>query len=204
MSERRRIALALAVAASLGGLALLFGSREEAELPEREQPSASPEQGSEELRSELRKRIERGEVLEEARAAKREDPQGEPGPRERTLRHYAALGRAAEPVGRRFFAAFARYELGKVDRELVATLRSTASAGFARELLRSPPRLPPATGKIPKLAVLGRVEFVPGAVSRGRIVGGELVGYVSRGGRSEPIALRLALEHGRWRIAGIG
>jgi len=74
--------------------------------------------------------------------ARRENPYGEPGPRAADLRHYATLRSHAAPIAQRFFAAFSRYELGRLDRRVVSALEATATAQLARQLLEQPPRAP--------------------------------------------------------------
>lgn len=112
---------------------------------------------------------------------------------------------AAESIARRFFAAFARYELGELDPCIEASLRATATGAFARELIATPPRIPQPVREL-GVAVLRRLEFVPGQIDgrKDGLLTAELVGSVERGGERTPIAIELAREGGEWRVAGIG
>lgn len=128
----------------------------------------------------------------------------EPGPRARDLRWLDRQRARAEPVARRFFAAFSRYELGEVDRRIEAQLRATATRHFAAELRRSPPRTTIGSSSTPRGA-LGGLEFVAGRLDdRGELRSGELVGSVRRGERRSPIALEVVQLAGEWRVAGVG
>lgn len=201
MSARWRMALVVASAAALGAFALLIrgGGRVE-EAPTQ---SSSPEVRGEQLRSELDERVERESERAVWRSARREDSSGEPGPTPRTLRRYVQLKRRAAPVARRFFGAFARYEVGAAGAEVAASLRATATTALARQLLRSPPRVRPTAGK-PEPGTLGRLELVPGEVQGGRLASAELVGWLRREGERAPLAIELALERGHWRVNGLG
>jgi len=157
------------------------------------------------LRARAAERIARASIRREAEAARRQDPHGEPGPTPRVLRLYERTRAEAEPAARRFLAAFSLYELGRLDEEVGRELRVGATPAFAEELLSAPPRVPPGVSK-PERGSLGRLEFVPGEpdASGRRLVSGELVGVVQRGGGEETIAIELRRSGHGWRVSGLG
>jgi hypothetical protein len=112
---------------------------------------------------------------------------------------------AAESVGRRFFAAFARYELGELNPHVAATLRASATGEFAAELISTPPRVPGPIRER-RVAELRGLAFVPGRTDarEQEILTAELVGWAGRGDRRSPIAIDLARTPRGWRVAGIG
>ena len=126
---------------------------------------------------------------------------------EQTDRLYAETLAEAEPLARRFWAAYSRYELGELDPAAAAELRVTASPAFASELLDEIPVRLPVGAKRPKRAELGKLQI--------RLAGSDntptelntidLVGAVIRGGTREPLALELSrFPGGDWRVAGLG
>ena len=131
-----------------------------------------------------------------------EDPHGELGPRPAIVALYEHVQAKAEPVARRFFVAFSRYELGDRDAGVERALRVNATAAFARELLAAPPRF--VAGARPAPATLGRVELVPGHSKGGRLLGAEIVGLTRRDEREEPLSIELEAERGGWRVSGLG
>jgi hypothetical protein len=157
------------------------------------------------LRARAAERITRAEIRDEAQAARREDPEGEPGPTPRVLRLYERTAADAELAARRFFAAFSLYEVGRLGAGVTREVRVTATPAFANQLLSAPPRVQPGVSK-PERALLGRLEFVPGEpdASGRRLVSGELVGVVQRGGREETIAIELRRSGRGWRVSGLG
>lgn len=162
----------------------------------RRAPTGGPsrEQAAEEPGRERTAR-RRGPAVAEAR---------EPGPRARDLRRLDRERARAEPVARSFFSAFAHYEVGELDRRVVAQLRATATDRFAGELVGSPPRVRPRSSA-PAPAALRRLVFVAGELgAHGELRGAELVGSVERGGRHSPIAIELVRRSRGWRVSGVG
>lgn len=206
MSTRRRLLLALAIIAPLAGSAALLATRSDP----RDHPDADSSPTSEpvvfasrgEIREQAARAIRLSDRRHRRREARREDPHGEPGPRPATVALYEGAQAEAEPVARRFFAAFSRYELGDRSAGVARALRAGATAAFARELLAAPPRR--VTGAPAAPASLGRVEFVPGTSDGGRLVGAEIVGVTRRDGRAEPISIELEAERDGWRVSGLG
>jgi len=202
MSARSRVLVAVATASVLAGFAALLGGGDQEAAPAlsadvAERPSRV------ELERQVAAKIERAEEVKRVVEAKEEDPDGEPGPSERDLGALAKLGAEAMPGARRFLRAFAAYEVGEAGSEERAILRETASPELVEELLSSPPRVPLGAAA-PEAARLGKVEFVPGKVERGRVVSAELVGELRRGGGVEPIAIELGLSAGEWLVLGLG
>jgi hypothetical protein len=157
------------------------------------------------LRARAAERIAGAQIRHEAQAARREDPHREPGPTPSVLRLYERTRAEAEPAARRFFAAFSLYEVGRLDEEVGRELRVGATPAFAEQLLSAPPRMPRGVSK-PERAFVRRLEFVPGEpdASGRRLVSGELVGVVQRGGGEETIAIELRRSGGGWRVSGLG
>lgn len=207
MMARRRALLGLAIITPLAGSAVLLVARSDqpAVDPAADVSSASAAVVSAprgEVRERAARAIRLGGLQQRRREARREDPQGEPGPRPATVALYERAQAKAEPVARRFFAAFSRYELGERSAGVARALRASATAAFARELLAAPPRRVAGAPAAP--ASLGRVEFIPGRSGGGRLVGGEIVGVTRRDGRAEPISIELEAERGSWRVSGLG
>lgn len=148
------------------------------------------------------RQLRRGKEVREARAVERAHAERE-GPRRRDLRRLERQRASAVPVGRRFFAAFARYELGLLRPAIAAELRETATTRFAGELLAAPPRLPEDRER-PAMSELGGLEFVVGATRGGRMRTAELFGWVDRAGTRSPFAIELERRAGGWLVAGIG
>jgi hypothetical protein len=157
------------------------------------------------LRALAAERIARAQIRHEGEAARREDPHGEPGPAPMVLQLYRHTGAEAEPTARSFFAAFSLYEIGRLDEAVRRELRASATRAFADRLLSAPPRLPSGLS-MPESAYLGRLEFVPGKpdASGRRLISGEFVGGVRRGGGAETIAVEVRLAAGGWRVSGLG
>lgn len=210
MSERARMAVFGLAVAMLVGAGAYFALREDSAEPPSDRgaiAASAPAQrasASEQVLTEIRHH-KREEVVAEAR---REDPINEEddhGQRPHDLQVLEDEGERAEPIARRFFSAFALYELGDVDRRIDHELRATATAAFARELLAAPPRIPPGTERLAR-AKLGRLEFVAGKADpkRRRLVSGELVGSVDRAGKRSPLAIGVIVKRGGWRVAGLG
>jgi hypothetical protein len=208
MSHRRAIAVAFAIAAAIGGLAaLLAGDGADEPAAGKAAPAAEKARkvaaSPAELRDRLAEAANRSAERQASRQARRESADGEPGPSSADLRHYDQLRAEAEPIARRFFQAFALYELGRGGRRVAADLGATATAQLVDQLFSKPPRRPPGP-PAPEQAQLGRLEFVPGAVGAGRIVSAELVGRVHRSDAVKPIAIELAAGSGGWLVVGLG
>lgn len=157
------------------------------------------------LQARASERIARAVLWREAEAARREDPHGEPGPTLRVLRLHRRTGAEAEPAARRFFTAFSLYEVGRFDEAVGRQLRASTTGAIADRLLSAPPRVPPGLSR-PERAYLGQLEFVPGEpdASGRRLVSGELVGVVQRGGHEEEIAIEVRRSGRGWLVSGLG
>lgn len=110
----------------------------------------------------------------------------------------------AAPVAHRFLRVFARYEVGDLGARTRAGLRATATAPLFSELVSEPPRLP--QGAQPRQAhPAGSFDVVPIAAdpSRRELLEIELVTSFVRAGQGSPIAIRLRLVEGRWRVSGL-
>ncbi len=202
MSDHSRVLVAVLAGFALAGFAALVGGGSEKGAPASRAHVLEPPSRVE-FQRQVAAKIERAEEADDVVEAKEEDPDGEPGPSERDLAALPNLGAEAEPVARRFFGAFAAYEVGEAGFQERAVLRATASPALVDELVLTPPRVPPGAAA-PEAAMLGKVEFVPGNVERGRIVGAELGGELRRGGEAEPIAIELRLSAGEWLVVGLG
>lgn len=135
------------------------------------------------------------------RQIEREDPEGEAGPPSKALKVEQELLAAAEPVARCFFAAFSLYEVGRLDRATAHQIERTSTSALARKLA-SPPRVSGA----PTRARLGPVHLGGVRIVHGKTAALELIGRVSRAGRSRTISIQLvrASAGDRWRVAGLG
>jgi hypothetical protein len=193
------LVVAALLLANAGGKDELAGPRATSGSRDERAPSAP------QLRARAAERIAGAQIRHEAQAARREDPQGEPGPRPRVRRLYERTRAEAQPAARRFFAAFSLYEVGRLDHAVARELRATATPAFAEELLAEPPRVPVGVSRAERGA-LGRLEFVPGEpdASRRRLVSGELVGVIRRGSRGETIAIGVRRWVGGWRVSRLG
>jgi len=212
VSERgRRLLFGVALLALAGGAGLLIalesGPEEESSFRrEVERTSSAPGERPPEADKALAAISEHAGEHEETRDAHRVrkivgDPSEERDVRRQEMRTFAADRAAAEPVARRFFAAFARYELGRVSRRVERGLRASTTSAFARELLRAPPRVPQGA---PSLARLGGLDFVAGESRGRRLVALEFVGSVARGRERTPLALALRRTGGGWRVDALG
>jgi len=150
--------------------------------------------------------IERHKHQRGRRAALRSDTEGEPGLPRRDLASYAAVQAKAEPVARRFFAAYSLYEIDGLGRELAAELRATATERFAAQLLARPPLLPITAKQPVRAMLLGALELVPlaGEQPSARLRKAEFIGRVDRGGEETPTAITITLRRDGWRVSGIG
>jgi hypothetical protein len=209
VSRGRRLALLAVLLAPLGVSALLLGNHggddEKVGQVARSRTTGAARAPVSTLRARTAERVLRVENRQQARAALREDAHGEPGPPPEALRVFERTRAEAEPVARRFFTAFSLYEVGLADEAMERDLRATATRALTGELLYAPPRMPRGATK-PERAFLGRLEFVPGApdASGRRLISGELVGAVRRGGVAETIAIELRRAERGWRVSGLG
>lgn len=129
-------------------------------------------------------------------------PVRETGPKPRDVLRLEQERADAETVARRFYGAFARYELGALDARTLVALRATSTGAFAHELTEAPPRLTaPARRAAP--GELGALTFVAGDSAAGELRTAELVGAVLRGGPRSPIAIELVADTDGWRVSGI-
>jgi hypothetical protein len=110
----------------------------------------------------------------------------------------AGLRVALGGEARRFLAAFFRYEVGELGPAVRRALRATTTAGFAAELLRSPPRRPPQS--VPA-AVPGRLAIAVASVLPPRAL---VSGSARRGGEAEQFAFVFEARGGAWRASGPG
>ena len=203
MSHRSRIvafaALCLLLAGSAAALIALGPSQ--TPPPPVGTTSAAPSRPSfEDLEHSAERRQEQAEprILRDGVAEHEEEPTP-PAIYERTRR-------VAEPVARRFFAAYSLYEIGKSSGAVRRNLTATAAPDFAEELLSAPPRVPAGAGR-PSRAQLGRLQLVPGAqeAPQAELTSIELVGEVKRAGQgSELLAISLELDRNRWSVTGLG
>ena len=104
------------------------------------------------------------------------------------------LGGAA----RRFLSAFFHYEVGELGAGVRRALRSTATPGFAAELLDAPPRRPPRS---PPAAVPGQLAIAAVSVLPPRAL---VSGSARRGGRSEQFSFLFEARRGAWLASGAG
>ncbi|HET8640101.1 MAG TPA: hypothetical protein VFL89_07655 [Solirubrobacterales bacterium] len=111
-----------------------------------------------------------------------------------TARMRSQVDRAA----RRFVPAFLRYEVGDIDAAVRRTLRATATAEFAADLLAVPPR-PPAAGFPPRARLLRlAVRISPNAAFHAFVEGTAL-----RGSAREALSLEFEYGEGGWRASGV-
>jgi hypothetical protein len=110
----------------------------------------------------------------------------------------ARLRAQVEQAARRFVPAFLRYEVGDIDAGVRRTLRATATAEFAADLLAVPPR-PPAAG-FPPRARLRRlaVKLSPSAAFHAFVEGSAL-----RGGARETFSFEFEYGESGWRASGV-
>lgn len=110
----------------------------------------------------------------------------------------ARLRARVDHAARRFVPAFLRYEVGEIDAGVRRTLRATATAEFAADLLAVPPR-PPAGG-FPPRAHLQRlaVRLSPNAAFHAFVEGTAL-----RGDVPEAFSLEFEYEEGLWLASGV-
>ena len=108
-------------------------------------------------------------------------------------REEARLGAA----GRRFVSAFLRFEVGDLSSQVRASLRASATSGFARELEAAPPRpvgrRSPATARIERLDI----SFLSGSAGRAL-----LSGVARRPDGPEEFSFLFARRGHRWQAVG--
>lgn len=118
----------------------------------------------------------------------------------RTQHRVLSLASQLRESARRFLAAFARYEVGRLSGDARAALRDTTTAGFAAQLLEAPPSSPPSDGFLGP-AHLARLEvrFVSADAQRA-LVSGEL----RRGPTPEEFSFLFVRRAGAWLASGPG
>lgn len=117
---------------------------------------------------------------------------------ERAALEIARLRSEVEAAARRFVPAFLRYQVGDIGAGVRQTLRVTATADFAADLLAVPPR-PPAGG-FPPPARLQRlaVRFSPNDAFHAFVKG-----VVLRSGAPAAFSLEFEYGEGGWRASGV-
>lgn len=202
MSRRSRIVVfaALCLLLATAGALLIALGPSQTPPPAAEPRATSGRPEFEELERQAVQRQQRVEprILRDGVAEHEEEPPPPP--------IYEQTRRVAEPVARRFFAAYSLYEIGRLDRAVERDLRTSADPDFAEELLSALPRVPTGGARPPR-AELGRLQLVPGAqdAPQAELTSIELVGEVRRAGEgSALLAISLELLDGRWRVRGIG
>ncbi|HEY8082531.1 MAG TPA: hypothetical protein VIE64_03100 [Solirubrobacterales bacterium] len=103
-----------------------------------------------------------------------------------------------ERASRRFLDAFLRYEVGEQTPAVRRTLRTTATPEFARQLLASPPRRPPA-GSFPPRAALSQVNVTFASSSATLVV---VDGTAMRAGFPEEFGFAFTRTFSGWRASG--
>ncbi len=103
-------------------------------------------------------------------------------------------------AGRRFLAFYLPYEVGRINPTIAAGLRATSTPGFADQLLREAPRVPPGVGRAPPQADFLAVD----AIALGDQPGGaQIVAKLWRGGDLEAAAFELRRFAGTWLVSGV-
>lgn len=110
----------------------------------------------------------------------------------------ARLRAQVEQSARRFVPAFLRYEVGDIDAGVRRTLRATATAEFAADLLAVPPR-PPAGGFPPR----ARLQRLAVRISPNSAFHAFVEGTALRGGAPEAFSLEFEYGEGGWRASGV-
>jgi len=217
VSERRRIAVFCVAAALLGagGALLAFaGGEEDALAPAsttagagvQELDKGAPgEQLIAQLQSETREELERAEhAARRQELVELKEHEAEPETREAERLAFASERASAQLAARRFFSAFARYELGELTPRIERELQVTSTIALARQLLAASPRVSTGAGA-PSRARLRGLEFVPRRLRGGELVSLELVGTVDRGGAKTPVAIAIRRAGGdRWLVDALG
>lgn len=216
MSDRRRL---VGFVAGLAGLltgalliAISFDATEEKSKAPLAPSEAMTSQGragpraATNILAELRGQAERHERamrLEDVRQVIG-DPSAERDARRSELRHYAGEGDAAASVARRFFAAFAPYEVGRASPRDERELRSTTTPPFSRELPATEPRLPSGADQPPRARLRG-LELALGRRAGGELASLELLAAVERDRERSPLAISMKRgRSGRWLVDGLG
>ena len=197
MSLAGRVAMTAALLAPLIVVAAISAGGGPPSQPAESRSPASIATATAEAASVLRS-VKRKQHDQRRVQADREDAGTEVGPPR--LWEGRNLTGDAKPVARRFFRAFSRYELGRLDRAAAREIRRTATPLLARAL-RSRPRVlgAPSRARLDQI----RVGGVEGA--NGKAVRLELVGRVRRGRSSRTISIEMVPKvGGGWRVAGLG
>jgi hypothetical protein len=118
----------------------------------------------------------------------------------RTQHRALLLASQLRESARRFLAAFARYEVGRLSGAVKVALRETTTASFSRQLLEAPPARPPLGGFLGR-ARLARldVRFVSADAQRA-LVSGDL----RRGATPEEFSFLFVRRAGHWLASGPG
>lgn len=114
-----------------------------------------------------------------------------------------AIRRQAEPIARRFLAAFARYELGAGQR-VQDELRATATRKLASDLLAAPPRSTAAGRPDARAQITGGFDLVLLGGRRSQVGRIELVGERRRGAGRFPVSVEMRRVGGTWRVSRLG
>jgi hypothetical protein len=125
---------------------------------------------------------------------------GVPAWAKRTQLRVSSLASQLRESARRFLAAFARYEVGRLSGDVKLALRETTTAGFAAQLLEAPPAAPPSPEFLggAHIARLD-VRFVSADAHRA-LVSGDL----RRGARPEEFSFLFVRRAGAWLASGPG
>lgn len=214
MSDPRRLLVGLAIAVLAAGAAVIAvvsgGDREEppalvagtSEAEQTERPSIDADQVLAELREHADHAAEADDVHETREVAG--DPTEEIDARHQEVATFEAERRNAEPVARRFFDAFALYELGEGSGAVERLIAQTTTPRFRRELLASrPPRVPDGIAA-PPLARLVGLDFVPGRTRGAELLALEFVATIDRNGERTPLAIALRRAQGGWLVDPLG
>jgi hypothetical protein len=201
MTRTRRIVLFVAALGPLSAVAVFLATGGPGAPAVETTPQLSGAGKPEPVRALAARALERSAERHREAKARRENPQAEAAPPRRGLSR--PVQAPMEAVARAFFRAFARYEIGAPSAAASVELRETATAAFARELLREPPRMPPGV-PLAEPARLSDLQLVPEEAGGQRLAGAWLLGYTIRGTRREPITISIRQEGGRWRVAALG
>ena len=125
-------------------------------------------------------------------------PPATPAPPRSAANGVAGLRTRLAGAARRFLSAFFHYEVGELGPRVRRTLRSTATPGFAAELLGAPPRAPPRS---PPDAIPGRLAIAAVSVLPPRAL---ISGSARRGEHSEQFSFLFEARHGAWLASGPG
>lgn len=118
----------------------------------------------------------------------------------RTQRRAFLLTSQLRGSARRFLAAFARYEVGRLSGDVKGALRETTTIAFAAQLLKAPPVSRPLGGFLGKARIARlSVSFVSADAHRA-LVSGDL----RRGAIPEEFSFLFVCRAGVWLASGPG